>query len=211
MKKYEITFYLKSPISFIDAPKFDSIISWCYIKDKLGRVPQQLIIAEELLDFKEIPITTNEDDLFKASFMMYEDNGVEHISHLHKQWYAKEDKMVDFGRAKRKIEIAKGNFKSFSIPLSVKNIDKVWFRFYSDNITEIERLIDKHLYAIGKKTAIGYGIIDRYTILETKEPFLIPVPAKEEDLTQTNKIEFIAYKPPYWLPENHQYCKFVQY
>lgn len=211
MKKYEITFYLKSPISFLDAPKFDSIITWCFIKDKLGYVPQKLIIAEEELIFTDIPISVNEDNLFLASYMMYEENGVEHISYFHKQWNQKDDHLVDFGKAKRKLEINKGDYKSYSFPFSVKNLPKVWFRFYTDNLEEIKRLIDNYLYALGKKTGAGYGIIDYYLITETEEKFVIPIPAKEVDLSSNTKIEFIAYKPPYWLPENHRYCKFIEY
>jgi len=56
--KYKITFNLKTPISFIDKPKFDGLLAYCYAKDLLQEkfVQKLSYLKTEQIDFSKMPI-----------------------------------------------------------------------------------------------------------------------------------------------------------
>lgn len=223
---YKITFELKSPISFIEPPVFDSIIAYCYMKEYY---PEKMKFKDlsldseskiDFLSFENFPIKKHESGLyFLSSFMQYEkEKGLNFTGSWKKRWDNKHDKIADFGKSKRQIEIDKGAFKSYDMPLNLYVLPKVWFYFDSDNIKEVEKLVTKHLYGLGKKTSQGYGEISNIQI-ETLDynPFdniIRPVPIKslnipekeKTDLMLSGKVSYCAFKPPYWETKFFEAC-----
>lgn len=217
MQTYKITFKLATPISFIDIPTFDGILSYAFAREKLKghRFVQKLNIErEEMLDFSEMPIAIHEKGYFMASRMFWDETkAIEHTQRWRKRWANKHDKIADFGKNQRKIEINKGAFKNYDMPLRVVSIDKVWFYFQSESMQEVDRLIRKWVYFLGKKRSQGYGEISSFDIEKAEFDFSkifrpIPVELFEIDLKKFEKIEirYCAWKPPYWLLENFDEC-----
>lgn len=220
---YKITFDLRSAISFSHRPTFDSILAWCYLKDKYGEVDQKLNISvNNLENFDVMPLVKHQRGYFMASWLMF-DNAIGHempqlkyegTSSWKKRWAGEHDFLVAVKNGKTKrIRINAGEFKSYDVPIVVFDLKTVWFYFDSNNITEVERLVKTHLYGIGKKTAYGYGEITGFTIDKIDfDPFvnsvIRPIPMEPTDLTNGKKIKskLMAWKPPYWLPENQTFC-----
>lgn len=222
---YKITFELDSAICFSELPLFDGILAYCYVKDKLGFVPRSLNYNQDEMEkffkemqFDKIPLRLHEDGYFLASYMQYNKSSEESFSgSWKKRWANKHDKFADFGKSKRVIEIGKGKFKSYDTLLNLHAIDKVWFYFDSDNISEVERLLSKHLYGLGKKTSQGYGKI-KSMILEQIDynPFEkvirpVPIPKDITDQEKTKllldgRVQLCRIFPPYWSNVRSEVC-----
>lgn len=223
---YKITFELNSAICFVDKPLFDGLITYCYIKDKLGFIPYKLNFSKQELEnfakeleFDKIPLKKHSDGYFIASYMQYEDKKVEFTGSWKKRWANQHDKIADFGKSKRVVEIDKGAFKSYDMPLNLHSISKVWFFFDSDNVKEVERLVTKYLVGIGKKTSQGYGEIKNIELEKIdynpfEEGIIRPVPLPKEitdfektTLMMENKLLFCRYQPPYWSMVDSELCR----
>jgi hypothetical protein len=219
---YKITFNLDSAICFIDLPIFDSILSYAWVKDKLGYVPHKLTLTkDEMNDFNKsvqmdnLPITKHKDGYYLASFMQYKDS-VEFTGSWKKRWANKHDKLADFGKSKRVIEIDKGKLKSYDMPLNLHSIKEVWFYFDSDNVKEVERLLTTHIYSIGKKQSQGYGIIKGMKLEQIEHnPFdkvIRPIPItnlsdnEKTHLMVDGKLKFMRLQAPYWSMVDAQLC-----
>lgn len=217
MQTYKIIFKLATPVSFIDIPTFDGILSYAFAREKLkgqGFAQKLNITKEELLDFSEMPIVMHEKGYFMASRMFWDETkAVEHTQRWRKRWANQHDEIADFGKQIRKVRINAGAFKSYDMPLRVVAIDKVWFYFQSESMQEVNRLVRKWIYFLGKKRSQGYGEISFFNIEKADFDFskmFRPIPAEsfEIDLQKFEKIEirYCAWKPPYWLPENFAQC-----
>lgn len=210
---YKITFQLKSAISFIDLPVFDALLAWCYMKEKYGYVDQKLTIVQEEIElFHDLPIKKHDEGYFIASWMQFDETKeIEFTSTWKKRWANKTDHIVNFGKKLKKVMINKGDYKSYDIPIVLHNIKEVWFYFESKNIKEVENLISKHLYGIGKKTSQGYGEIESFEIenidFNPFEQIIRPIPASSDYILQGGSARMMGYRPPYWLPENQKLCK----
>lgn len=142
---------------------FDSMLAWCYLKDKYGYVPQTFNESERET-FENLPILRDKDNRFLASWLHYEkDKAANFNGSCKKRWDNQHDSLVDFKGKSKRIRVNAGQFKSYDINLPLSKIDKVWFFFDSSDIEEVKRLIS-HLYGIGKKTAYGYGEIESFEI-----------------------------------------------
>jgi hypothetical protein len=220
-KTYKITFTLLTPVSFIDIPTFDGILAYAYARDlKRGQFFTQPLSfkVDELIDFSGMPIEIHPDGYFIASSMIWDnDKAIDMQEKWRKRWDGKNDKIADFGKQKRKIRVNAGQFKSYDMPIQLKVIEKVWFFFKSDKINEVDRLIRKYIFFIGKKRSQGYGETKFFKIEETEFDFektiYRPVPEQFFDpklLTLKRNIgvsfRFTAWKPPYWLPDNFTKC-----
>lgn len=217
MQTYKIIFKLLTPVSFIDIPTFDGILSYAFAREKLKgqRFVQKLnLTKEEILDFSEMPIAMHENGYFMASRMFWDKSkAIEHTQRWRKRWANKYDGIADFGNKIRKVRINSSEFKSYDMPLRVMSIDSVWFYFQSESMQEVDRLVRKWIYFIGKKRSQGYGEISFFNIKKAEFDFskiFRPIPSEslKIDFQKFEKIEirYCAWKPPYWLPENFAQC-----
>lgn len=207
---FKITFRLSSPISFIDRPCFDSIVAYAWTKEKFGTVQSRLSIPkDEMIDFTELlPISVHENRYFLASQMFFDGNcSIEQTSSWKKRWANKHDSIADFGKSKRKIDVGRGEYKSYDMPVNLVSTPEVWFFFYSNNVGNVEYLIDKHIVYLGKKRSQGYGEISDFTIDSVTDGKIIrPIPKRFFDSLPPGELKYCAWKPPYWLPDNFEIC-----
>lgn len=218
---YKITFNLKTSICFIDLPLFDGLISYCFCRHELGSFKRDLSLTKEQLNELELlldkmPLKKHKDGYFLGSFMQFE-NSLNWTGSWKKRWNNKHDFIADFGKSKRQIEIDKGSFKSYDMPLNLNSIYQVWFYFDSDNVDFVEKLINSYLFGIGKKTSQGYGEIDNFIIDKIDynpfEKVIRPIPISKNlteneriNLMINNQIANMRIKPPYWIFDDMQLC-----
>jgi len=214
---YKITFNMNTSIAFIEPPTFDGVLSYAHAREMLPgqEFMQKLNIEEsEILDFSGMPLVMHRDGYFVASRMFYDDSAaIEDTQRWRKRWEHKHDAMADFRGHVKKVRINAGEFKSYDVPLQVVNIDQAWFYFQSENIGDVQRLVEKRIYFLGKKRSQGYGEIASFTIEESEFDFSTtyrPIPVAESRVAglirQGVKVQYTGWRPPYWLPRNHAYC-----
>jgi len=121
------------------------------------------------------------------------------------------EQFLDLQKIKRrKIDTSRGFFKNYAIKLIYIPTRKV--TFYTCGDPDALDFLLEGLPALGKKTAIGFGMIKDYTIREVSDDFSIikdgramrPIPI--EVVKSANEIIPMAYKPPYWAKENVRPC-----
>lgn len=213
MNTYKITFILLTPMAFIDLPTFDGVLSYAFAREsnKENHFVQKLNYdKDELIDFSKMPLRMHENGYFIAS-QMYHSESIESVQRWKKRWANKNDNIADFGKNKRKVDISRGVFKSYDMPIITKDIEKVWFYFQSDDIEQVENLINKWIHFLGKKKSQGFGEIKNFEI--TKDFFNFaeiyrPIPCEFVDISQIKsfRLNYCAWKPPYWMPENFAKC-----
>lgn len=202
---YKITFYLDTPLIQTEPLMFDGILAGLWAKlnlpqDKLGR---QSIPKDELIDFsKVLPLRYDPNGLAHASEIFYlEDESVCDTIRFRCKWDANYDWLVGFGKKKESVSVQRGEFKSHDIPYPTVCASKVWFYFESDNLPEVENLL-QYLQGLGKKAAVGRGAIERYEIEETtevsfEENILRPIPCELLPGFKGN-VQLRTVRPPYW-------------
>lgn len=194
--RYKATFYLKSPVIFYEPIFFDSLLLYCYIKDKFGFVPSNMSI-ENPIQFDLL--NRHSSGVYLASIMQYEESFISDITNFTKHWCKSHQYLVG---NKKTFKINQGTYKSYNLPYETKNIDKCWFVFDTENIEEVKRLINNYCYSLGKKRNRGFGAIEKIEFEETNEEIIRPIPCKKEpDI-------YIPLSPPYWEVKNCIECKF---
>jgi CRISPR type IV-associated protein Csf3 len=217
MKTYKITFNLTSPLAMQQTIMFDGLLAYAYFQEHAPDKEKNIgrLSFDEIYDFSGMPLVLNERGYHMASWLLYEkEMAAEQIHTALKKWEEGLDHMADFGKAKRAVMIDRGEFKTTQIPIRVVNVPQVWFYFQSDNVGEVQRLIEKHIVGIGKKISRGYGFFSRFDIEEAENVFetqiLRPIPVDESEVEYTvegRSYEYRAWKMPYWLPENFTFCR----
>lgn len=217
MNTYKITFNLLTAVSFIDLPTFDGILSYAFAREvKKDTIFEQKLnyLEEELIDFSKMPLCKHKNGYFLASTMRFDNANeiIEDTQRWRKRFDCKHDYLADFGKNKRKIDITRGEFKSYDTPFGTKLIDNCYFIFQSDNVNFVEYLLKTWVHFLGKKRSQGCGAIKDFTIEKTTFDFntiFRPIPIKlyENFNPQTEyNIKYCAYQPPYWLPQNFEKC-----
>lgn len=210
--RLDVTFY--SPCVFYHRPILDSILSYCLQRESHRHVGyyagtwrdrefEGINRLPEIIAFKgDIPLTT---------FMQFDQKQPMYIDSWKKRFEPKYARLADFGKARRRIDTSSGQYRSFNMPLQAHVIQAGWFYFIGGGMT-VKRLLDKWIWAIGKKPSEGFGVIDH---LEVSMWDLIPrdilaarpVPieiAREIDLPGVE--QYCAWRPPYWDRKNHARC-----
>ena len=200
---YKITFQLATPVSFIDRPTFDGILAYAYARELNAGKPEftkQSFSETELIDFSKMPIAMHPDGYFMASQLMYNESCArETVQRWRKRWDQKNERFADFGKNKRKIDVQRGEFKSYDMPIRLVVVPEVWFVFESNNVHEVERLVAKHVFSLGKKHTVGHGEISGFNITEVNEDIIRPIPFRLlNNCDKDTEIRFCTFAPPYW-------------
>jgi hypothetical protein len=211
---------MNTPAAFIYLPTFDGILSYAFVREvfkqkKLTFIQKLFDDPETTPDFAGMPICLHPDGYFIASKMFFDESElIEDTQRWRKRWDQKHQNLADFGKKLRQVEIVRGQFKSYDVPISTKLIRNCWFVFQSDDIKQVEYLIENWIFFIGKKRSQGYGEIKSFAIEETVFDFdtiYRPIPkilVSPETMIKTGTITFsyCAWKPPYWSPGNFAEC-----
>ena len=208
---YKITFQLAAPLSFIDRPTFDGILAYAYAREINAGKPEftkQSFAEGELIDFANMPITRHQDGYFMASHLMYDESRArETVQRWRKRWDQKNEHFASFGKNRRKVDVQRGEFKSYDMPIRLVAVPEVWFIFESNDVAEVEQLVAKHIFSLGKKRTVGHGEIAGFSIELTTDPIIRPVPQRLlQTYDQNTEIRFCTFAPPYWDVSKAEKC-----
>ena len=220
---YKITFQLNAPICFLERPNFDSMLIYCYMREKYGNLMVDLDMSgDQLSNFPDLPIPYHADGYPLASVMCWDPKkAVEYTGSWKKRWDNRNDDLADFQGKVRKVRINSQEYKSYDIPLNLWSIPEVCFYFESDNPQRVQQLVLQELAGIGKKVSQGFGMYSGFEITESDKDFkkeiLRPLRAdmKSSQKIVTNAMKtppvyianrYCAWRPPYYLPENFAQC-----
>jgi CRISPR type IV-associated protein Csf3 len=221
---YKITFKIRAPymVTYTDKPIFDALLAYCAAKEHVKNLAFKLSYSKEEIDFvnSKIPLKRDAYGNFVASIMLFDkENQVEQKINWTKHWDNAHDELADFGKKARKINVTSGEFKSYRVHITTHQHKEVFFYFDTEDVSQVEYLLKKHLPAIGKKRSSGYGEIECFNIEKIEHnPFeteiLRPIPLKSIDnLSEFTKqygnnyySRYTAFRPPYHQSENFEDC-----
>lgn len=208
----KIIFKMASPVAAIDFLHFDAILSAAKAKEFLGDNYYNGISGVKELHEPEIPLK-KEYGVFCAS-IGYGDS-FESIGSWTKRWDDKNDDLVKFGdKVRNRVDLCTGHYKNYHMPLVIKSYKEVVF-YANGDVAEIERLLKKHIFFIGKKSAQGYGEIKEIIVEKTDKDYSlfknnrptrpIPIRSYKEDLKGI-PISKHSIIPPYWRTDKLEFC-----
>lgn len=214
MKNYKITFHGMRTVAFQQQIMFDGLLAYAYVQEHGTSDDKGIgkLSIQTPFDFSGMPIECHKDGYYSGSWMFYnKDKASKQVQTSLKKWDEQHDYMADFGKAQRAVQIDKGEFKTTQIPIQVLTVPEVWFFFRSGNVSEVHRLIEKHIAGIGKKVSRGHGFFSHFTIEELSyNPFneiIRPIPVPENEMKPGAKYEYRAWTFPYWETTNFQMCR----
>jgi len=207
LQPLRVTFKMLAPIAVTDYIHFDSLVWHAGLQDQLGSAFWNQTGHEHYnikLPLKEQTQTLKLDRIvlrkkyYAASVGLYTDGYIEDVQ----SWRKK----CDFPDGMGKIDIRRGRFKAYDMPLTVIYAPTVTF-YAVGNAAEILRLLTTHLTHIGKKRVQGYGRVGEIIVEPIKEDRSIlwkgvlqrPIPVTgcpykfEDPITM-----YYAWRPPYW-------------
>lgn len=199
-----IDIYLSAPISMTTPVMFDSLLALCWHIDN-GRY--EAPVKDEEYVQEELPLV-KESGVWKASAGFI--TGVRKKDTWHKRFLFDFDYMIDFGNKQKAVRTGSGTHKSYSMPIVYIPAKKIVF-FAEGDSKEVARLL-KHLVGIGKKHAIGYGMIKSVEITEGcndkttlyNNRVMRSVPCKGENYE--NRKQMLACRMPYHDKRNLELC-----
>ena len=210
----EITFRMTSPICLtFPFIFFDGIVAHLmnrYLDPEGYRaLPSKKVVkrvGEVSLPIKKY-FFSGEEYIYHASVSIF-DQDQAYVTTIYKRFC---EKYLDFSRVKRKrIDRSRGFFKDYMIKLVYVPARKVTFYAYGDP-GALEVLL-QGLPGLGKKTAIGFGMIKDFTIKEIDNDYSIvkdgvamrSIPV--EAVRWTSEVVLMAYRAPYWAKEHVKPC-----
>ena len=218
----KIEFRLATPIA-LSYPylNFDGLIAHLWLRATLGE-KYRALPTKRVIDFTygpEFPLKPFEANgrrIYHASVSLIDTENPEEafntlkvkVTRIYKRFHQKN---LDWEKLRVKsIQIASGYFRSFII--SIPYIPARRVIFYANADPEKLDYLLSGLVGLGKKTAIGFGMIRDYKITDTKKDYSIvkdgyamrPIP--REFLRAYEELIPLAYKPPYWYSKNITLC-----
>lgn len=215
---------MTSPIAVTDYIHFDALIWHAVLEELLGsafwnqtgeenydihlplKTAIQTNIHPTLKHRRTGEAMTTTKKYYHSSVGFYDKGFVEGVTAWRKR--------VDMPAGMGKVDIKRGYFKAFDMPLTYVSTPTVTF-YANGNRDEISRLLAAHISHIGKKRSQGYGKIKTINIETIDEDKSIladgklqrPIPVKGCPYKFANPIEaYYAYHPPYWRTANLTQC-----
>lgn len=206
---FKITFYLSSPIALCHPwIHFDGLISHLLTIDALGEdfylLPRKFPFSRLLRDAGyPHPIKKDERGLFCSSVSFF-DTDKKVLERLYKKF---EDRWIG---GNRKIPRGMGFYRDYIIQhiyIPTKTVV-----FYVCGFREMLEEMCRNIGSLGDNSRIGWGAVRRCIIEEMEEDWSIikngcamrPIPIRM--LADASEKMLIAWKPPYWAPENIELC-----
>jgi CRISPR type IV-associated protein Csf3 len=215
----KITFKMASPIAVTNFLHIDSILAAAYIKENLGEEYFNRIANNtDFIEF-ELPLD-KKYGVYCASIGIGDHR--EFMGSWCKRWDDKNDDIVKFSnKVKQRIDIGSGYFKSYHIPLIIKSYKEIVFYIRGD-IKQVDYLLNKHIFYIGKKASQAYGeireiIIEKvnydYSMFKDGYP-MRPIPVRQysdyiKQCVEEQKeftIDNYSVKLPYWRTDFIEMC-----
>nr|DAF74037.1 MAG TPA: hypothetical protein [Caudoviricetes sp.] len=198
---------------------FDSILyhAWFFkykpeVLDGLG--------ANEYDGYIGLPLLQLPGNRWSASRGIYEEEGktIEYINKRPNFFDSGKSEKLD--QEKGTIDVAAGKYRAYRVPFVIRTIKNGEVTFFARGTKEkIDDLLEK-MKAVGKKTAIGYGMVSDWEIDSCENDFTLwhpeyglmrPVEVESEEAkqipdAQNYPVMMYGVKPPYWKPKNARLC-----
>lgn len=162
-----------------------------------------------------LPLKQLPGNRWAASRAVYETVGQTVEQYSKRPDFFAADKMPFLDRQKGIISGSVGPYRAYRNPSVIRVVKDSKLTFFAvghrDQVEELLNLIP----ALGKKTAMGYGIVDRWTVEEIAEDYttehpeyglMRPIPIEEADKAYPYPVMQFAVKPPYYKPKNMRLC-----
>lgn len=221
-KNFTAIAYMRTPIAAVDPIILDSIITAAKTKEILqdefyagANVYGTKAEIDEMLG----KILDKKSGVYCTSIGLGESR--EFVGNWVKRWDDKNDDIVDFKKGKVRVDVATGHLKNYHMPIVLKSYDAVVFYVRGD-MEEIKRLLESHIYYLGKKGSQGYGQINKWELIEMDEDYSVwkgnepmrPIPISEceeyieEKMRGNEYLDTRLYPliPPYWRNDNVETC-----
>lgn len=174
---------------------------------------------EDYSGYIGLPLRQLPNNRWAASRGVYTQLG-QSIDHINKRpnFFAA-DKIDRLGINKGLISESVGEYRAYRLPQLVRTVKDGILEFWAmGHLDEVKSLLDA-MFAVGKKTAIGYGAVKSWEVKECKEDYSLWHPdhglmrpvevdgieAKKMDLSQYPIFEY-GIRPPYWKEKNYRLC-----
>jgi hypothetical protein len=124
------------------------------------------------------------------------------------------DKMGYLSMEKGVISDSMGPYRAYRIPNIVHTVKDRKIEFYC--VGSAEKILEllSHIPAVGKKPAMGWGLVESWAVEEIEEDYSLihpvhglmrPTPVDEIDLEGYPIMDY-SVKPPYWKVANYRRC-----
>jgi hypothetical protein len=210
MKPLQITARLSNGFAVSDnfSPAIEGLIEY-KLREKLGLLHPNPIKLSDIVPI-ELPLQKHFDGYYHASSPHYIYNCESQVN-FRKRW-DQQDKHLNWGKKKAKFDSAAGQFKSYDLPIFLRNTNQIdWFVVGKQ--TDIADLLTSVTH-IGKKRSQGYGLILGWTVQEIAHDWSIygakgqltrPIPCLEKKQLPENT-SLAAWKLPSWHHESISLC-----
>ena len=209
---FKIVFKMAAPIA-LNHPwmHLDGLISHLSLIEMLGReyylLPAKFPLGRVLKGIKshrKLPLLKS-GDLWHASVSILEPYTVK-LDHIYKRF---EDRWIPKTKKKR-IYRGMGHFKDYV--LSIPYIPAKTCTFYGVGDVEMIERILHNVVGLGNDIRIGYGAVHSFKIEPTESDYSIvkdgiamrPIPMRYCEWAAEEVP--LAWRPPYWAPENVELC-----
>ena len=120
---------------------------------------------------------------------------------------------IDFGKKRGAIPHKSGKYKLYNMPVFYKVVNEITW-YVVGNKEEIEKILSIAFY-IGKKSAQGWGRVNKWQVEEIDDDFSIKkdgkltrgIPSDILNIKDGDKIINYGYRPSYWAKENQTWLK----
>jgi len=213
---FTVTFKMQSPIALTHPYiNFDGLIAHLLLRKLLGTsygdLPTNLPL--DFYNHLQLPIARlsyGSNFIYQSSISLF-DNERLYLTTLYKRFDDKH--LSQLKTRKKKIDLNRGTLKSYAMKLPYRPCQQVRFHVKGD-IDLIRELLDG-LPGLGKKTSVGYGFINSFSITSTKENKSIidknglamrPIPCSFLDDRLQYEKAVLAFKFPYWAKTSIALC-----
>lgn len=211
MRPFKITFKVGSPVC-ITTPwiNFDGLLAHLMLLDSLGPdfyiTPKKLNLTPYLPKNRRMLPLKRTGQLYHASASVFTPSSLR-VTQIYKRFEERWAHNLD----KKKIYQGTGTFRSFMMKQPYVPCKEVTYYVHGD-MEIIRELIEKYLVGLGNDVRIGFGIIRDAIFEETPADWSLvangvamrPIPV--EFCEEYEDAAYIAWKAPYWAPQNVALC-----
>ena len=173
------------------------------------------VYKPEQIGYVGLPLVHLEDNRWAASKAVYQeiDKIVEHYNK--RPDFFSGDKIDYLDMDKGLISDSVGLYRAYRNPLIIRTVKNGIITFFAvGHKNEVVELLSL-MIGVGKKTAMGFGLVSRWEVDEIEEDYttehpeyglMRPIEVEKSEKVYDYPIMQYAVKPPYWKPKNMRLC-----
>lgn len=177
-------------------------------------------VLEGIYDYSKakfigLPLRRLEGNRWAASKGIYQEVLQEIENYNKRPDFFAGDKIDYLADTKGQISGSVGKYRAYRIPQLIRTVKDNKIVFYAvGNKPKIEDLLS-YMTAVGKKPAIGFGVVTKWEVEEIDEDYttehpdyglMRPIPVEEAEKKYSCPVMLHGVKPPYWKSKNAKLC-----